>query len=105
MKILLNFLGIMIYFLGRFQGRKQKDKTFSITFWVKDNWVELLIILLVDISIMLLLITNDISIDAAQFVPSWLVKIGDIGIAWLVGFGLAALIYNIILKKITDTKI
>jgi hypothetical protein len=94
----------MIYFLGRFQGRKQKDKTFSIAFWVTDNWVELLIILLVDISIMLLLITNDISIDAAQFIPSWLVKIGDLGIAWLVGFGLSAIIYNIILKKIADAK-
>jgi purine-cytosine permease-like protein len=102
MKIVLNILGILIYFLNRYNNRRSKDKSFSINFWVKDNWPELLIVLLVDISIMLLLILNDISIDAAQFLPTWLVKIGDLGIAWLIGLGLASLIYSIFRKKVSD---
>jgi purine-cytosine permease-like protein len=102
MKIVLNILGILIYFLNRYNNRRSKDKSFSINFWVKDNWPELLIVLLVDISIMLLLILNDISIDAAQFLPTWLVKIGDLGIAWLIGLGLASLIYSIFRKKVSE---
>lgn len=102
MKIVLNILGILIYFLNRYNNRRSKDKSFSINFWVKDNWPELLIVLLVDVSIMLLLILNDISIDAAQFLPTWLVKIGDLGIAWLIGLGLASLIYSIFRKKVSD---
>lgn len=102
MKILLNILGILIYFLNRYNNRRSKDKSFSINFWVKDNWPELLIVILVDISIMLLLLLNDISIDAAQFLPTWLVKVGDLGISWLIGLGLASLIYSIFRKKVSS---
>lgn len=102
MKILLNFLGIMIYFLNRFTNRKRKDKSFSPLFWLKDNWSELTVILLVDASLMILLITNDISIELANFIPSWLVKPGDLTIAWVLGLGLSSLVYNIIRKRIRD---
>lgn len=102
MKILLNFLGVMIYFLNRYNNRHSKDKSFSVKFWVRDNWPELLIIILVDISVMLLLILNDISIDAAQFLPTWVVKVGDLGIAWLIGLGLSSLIYSVFRKKVND---
>ena len=99
MKIVLNLLGILIYFLNRFSNRRSKDKTFSISFWIKDNWPELLIVLLVDISVMLLLLTNDVTIDLAEFVPQWMVTPGDLTLAWLVGLGLASFGYTVIKKK------
>jgi len=102
MKILLNMLGICIYFLSRFNKRRSKEKNFSIKFWITDNWPELLTILLVDISVMILFVTNDISFDMASFVPDWLVNIGDLGVSWLIGLGLAYLVYNVIRKKLAE---
>jgi len=101
MNILMNILGVLIYFLNRFNNRRQKDKTFSLSFWINNNWVELLVILLVDISVMILLLTNDITLEMADFMPSMLGKIGDLTISWMIGLGLASLIYNTIKAKIT----
>jgi len=100
MKVLLNLLGILIYFLNRFAGRRQKDKSFSLVFWLKDNWPEFTVILLVDVSLMILLISNDISFDMASMLPEWVVKAGDLTAAWVLGLGLASFIYSLIRKKI-----
>ena len=98
-KIILNFLGVMIYFLSRFSARKNQGR-FNPKFWLKDNWEELTIIGLVDISIMILLLSNDISLTVTEFLPDWVASVGDLTIAWLLGLGLASVIYNIIQKKI-----
>ena len=103
MKIILNLLGILIYFLNRFINRRGKNKTFSITFWLKDNWPELLVVLLMDISLMILLLTNDVTIDLAGFIPDWMVAPGDLTLVWLVGLGLASLVYTFIKKKFKTT--
>ena len=100
MKVLLNLLGILIYFLNRFSGRRQKNKTFSLRFWLTDNWPEFTVILLVDISLMILLLSNDISFDMAAVLPDWVVKTGDLTVSWVLGLGMASLVYNIIRKKI-----
>ena len=99
MKILLNLLGVLIYFLNRFAGRRQKDKSFSIKFWMRDNWPEFTVILLVDISLMILFLSNDISFDMASMLPEWVVKAGDLTAAWILGLGLSSFIYNVIRKK------
>ena len=104
MKILMNILGILIYFVNRFANRRARDKSFSVVFWLKDNWPEFSVIMLVDISLLILLLTNDISIDAIQVVPPIVAQIGDLGVAWLLGLGLASAIYNVIRKKIRDVK-
>jgi hypothetical protein len=103
MKIILNLLGILIYFLNRYSKRRGKEKAFSLKFWITDNWTELTIVLLVDISVMILFITNDLSIDLAEIVPGWLVKPGDLTISWVLGLGLASLIYGLIRRKIIDS--
>lgn len=104
MKILMNILGILIYFLNRFANRRSKDKTFNITFWVRDNWPEFSVIFLVDISLLILFLSNDITIEALEVLPSILAKVGDLTIAWLLGLGLASAIYNVIRKKMKDVK-
>ena len=104
MKVLMNILGILIYFLNRFSNRRRQDKTFNIVFWLKDNWPEFTVIFLVDISILILFLSNDMSIDAIQALPPIVAQLGDLTIAWLLGLGLASAIYNVIRKKMKDVK-
>ena len=104
MKILLNVLGVLIYFLNRFANRRAKDKDFSVVFWLKDNWPEFSVIALVDASLMILLLTNDLTLDMATFLPEWLSNAGDLTLSWLIGLGLSSLIYNIIKKKMKEVK-
>ena len=100
----MNILGILIYFLNRYANRRKKDVSFSPIFWLKDNWPEFSVILLVDISLLILVLSNDITIEAIQVVPSVVAKVGDLTVAWLLGLGLASAIYNVIRKKIKDVK-
>jgi len=100
LKIILNLLGIIIFFLGKFLGRKNKTKATSIIFWLKDNLEECILIFLVDISIMILLLSKDVSFDMTGFIPSWLIEPGDLTAAWLIGLALANLVYKIIQKKV-----
>ena len=104
MKILLNVLGVLIYFLNRFANRRAKDKEFSLVFWLKDNWPEFCVIGLVDASLMILISTNEITFDMATFLPTWLSNAGDLTVSWAIGLGLASLFYNIFKNKIKDVK-
>lgn len=98
--ILLNVLGITIYFLTRYGSRAEKDKDFSLAFWWKDNWNELVTTVLFDAAVMILFLAGDIELNISQFIPEWLMKVGGLTIAFALGLGLAALIYEIFKKKI-----
>jgi hypothetical protein len=37
---ILNIIGMLIYFIQRYAGRRNKTK-FSFKFWLNDNWPEL----------------------------------------------------------------
>lgn len=104
MKIIMNMLGILIYFLNRFANRRAKDKTFNIVFWLKDNWPEFTVIALVDISLLILVLSNEISITAIEALPSIVAQAGDLTMAWLLGLGLASAIYNVIRNKMKALK-
>ena len=104
MKVIMNILGILIYFLNRFANRRAKDKTFSIVFWLKDNWPEFTVIALVDVSLLILVLSNDITITAIDTLPPIVAQAGDLTVAWLLGIGLASAIYNIIKKKMKTLK-
>ena len=104
MKIIMNMLGILIYFLNRFANRRAKDKTFNVVFWLKDNWPEFSVIMLVDISMLILFLSNDISIEAIDVMPPIVAKLGDLTVSWLLGLGLSSAIYNVIRKKIREVK-
>jgi hypothetical protein len=71
--LILNIIGILIYFINRFANRTKKTVGFSFTFWLKDNWPELSSTLLFDAALMILLLQKDtmINLDAliAEYVP------------------------------------
>ena len=100
MKIIMNILGILIYCLNRFANRRAKDKGFNLRFWINDNWPEFSVILLVDLSLLILFLSNDISISAIEVLPSIVAQLGDLTVAWLLGLGLSSAIYGVIRKKI-----
>lgn len=102
MKILLNFLGIVLYFLMRFQNRTDKTLEPDIKFWFKDNWVELTIITLFDVSLMLLLLKGGLVIDLNKYFPSLpdgVAFTGDLAICFLIGLVLASAVYELIKTK------
>lgn len=41
--VLLLFLGLLLNFLYALQKAKKDDKTFSVGFYIKDNWIAVLI--------------------------------------------------------------
>jgi hypothetical protein len=59
MAYILAILGIVINFLSKYNARTKKDN-FSVKFWIKDNWPELIQSLLFVIAIMIML-------DKAEF--------------------------------------
>jgi len=97
MKIIMNILGVFIYFLIRYENRKNK-MNFNVRFWIKDNWVEIALIGAFDVSLMILLISNDVSFEMAEFLPAFLQDAGDLTTAWLIGMVLSSACYNAIKK-------
>jgi len=59
MTYILSILGIIINFLSKYNARTKKEN-FSVKFWIKDNWPELVQSLLFVIAILLML-------DKAEF--------------------------------------
>lgn len=97
--IVTNIIGIFIYFLLRYDGRTDKSKPLSVKFWVKDNWVQLLTIALIDLAIMILLLSSDLTIDKISYVPDWFTSYGDATITLFVGMVMSHICY-VAVKKI-----
>ena len=98
--IILNIIGIAICFLTKYNNRRNQDKTFSLRFWINDNWPELIITLLFDAALVLLVMVGDIQLNVQEFLPEWVASVGGLTISFLLGLGLAAGIYEIIKTKI-----
>lgn len=95
MKILLNVIGILIFFINRFANRSKKTVAFSFKFWIRDNWEQSATILLFDIALMILLSKEGLNIDFTQlaFLPPWLQLIGDLAASFIIGLLGAWIIY------------
>ena len=52
----------------------------------------------------LLVMTGDMQLNVAQFLPEWAVRVGALTISFLLGLGLAAAIYEVFKKKVIYTK-
>lgn len=102
--LLFNLAGIAVCFLVKFKNRKDKKQVATLSYWGKDNWVELLIITIVDQSLLLLYLLGDIQINVTRFLPEWVTGIGTYTVSFLLGLGLSAFIYEIIKKKIKQQK-
>jgi len=101
MKLLLNFLGIVIYFLIRYGNRTDKTTTFSTTFWLNDNWPETVTTILFDVVLMLLFIAGGLKIELEKLfpsIPAGISFIGDLGIYFVIGLVLAHGAYELVKK-------
>ena len=95
MKIIFNVLGILIFFFIRLGGR---DKTipFSAKFWLKDNWEQLVAVVLFDIALMLLVIEGGLEFNfekIAPMLPDGVQLAGDSALCFLVGLVFAWGVY------------
>ena len=107
MKVLLNIIGILIYFINRNANRLSKTVGFSFKYWLADNWPEMATTILIDIALMILLFSpgTEISFDEMFSSLPFGVKVaGDLLMAFLLGLGLSHLFYSIFRKKIKDAK-
>ena len=92
MKILLNVglnvLGIAIFFLNRLAGRKNKATPVTAQYWLKDNWEQLLSVLLFDVALMVLVFQGGLQFNfekLAPMLPDGVQLAGDGALCFLVG--------------------
>jgi hypothetical protein len=105
--VIVNLLGIISFFLNRYDGRKDKVKEPSLKFWWNDNWAQLMNILVWDAILMTLLIFGGIKFDLTQIeaVPKWLAVLGDAGISAGIGLFGAYAGYMMLRRKSGDDKV
>jgi hypothetical protein len=106
---LLFFLGTLAYFLYIYINRSSKDKP-SLSFWISDNWPELLFTFLFDLAAILILLDPETQIDVTkiEWFPAWLILPVKLVGSFLLGYGGGYAIYNLLKRKVryeTDKKI
>jgi hypothetical protein len=107
MKILLNVLGVIIFFLLRFDGRADKTKETSLVFWAKDNWVECIVIALFDFALLILGLYGGLQIDFTKIfplLPDWVTIGGDMALSFAIGLFGGYAGYSLVLAKVKYTK-
>jgi hypothetical protein len=99
---ILNIIGMLIYFIQRYAGRRNKTK-FSFRFWLNDNWPELITSILFNVALMLLLMQPETNINIDDWlkenIPFQLQIATKPLFSLLLGIGLSALIYKMYRKK------
>jgi len=98
-------LGTLAYFLIRYSRRRNKLADFDFKYWIKDNWPELSVILILDIAVMI------IFMDAGTNITEWLTTFLPKGIAvsttlvaaLACGLGLGKGIYEVFRKKLKNS--
>ncbi|MEN6569048.1 MAG: hypothetical protein ABFC18_03445 [Rikenellaceae bacterium] len=105
-KIVLNILGIVTFFWVRFANRTDKTAQPNLKFWLKDNFEQLIGILLIDVAVILLVFANGLklSFDKIASLPEWVQLTGDSVIFYLTGLIFALLGYEAIKKVILEKK-
>lgn len=74
--LILNVIGILIYFIHRYTKRTKKTIGFSFKFWLKDNWPELVSTGLIDMALMILLLNKDTMVNIDQLITQYVPFIG-----------------------------
>lgn len=103
MNYLFNLLGIIIYFLLRYNGRTDQTTKLSVGYWFRDNWPEFLTILLFNVLLMGLFVIGGITIDLEKFLPSLpdgVSFVGDAAICAFIGLVLAHGVYELFKAKV-----
>ena len=96
MKIFLNALGILIFFFSRYEGRTNKTDPFSGKRWIKENWEQLVAILLVDIALMALVFIDGLKLSFEKLpnIPEWIQLAGDGAVCLLIGSAISFFAYE-----------
>ena len=103
MNYLFNLLGIIIYFLLRYNGRTDQTTKLSVGYWFRDNWLEFLTILLFNVLLMGLFVIGGVTIDLEKFLPSLpdgVSFVGDAAICAFIGLVLAHGVYELFKAKV-----
>ena len=102
MNWILNIIGMLIYFIQRYAGRRNKTK-FSFKFWLNDNWPELVTSILFNVALMLLLMQPETNINIDDWLKDNVPFALQIAIkplfSLLLGLGLSAFLYGMFKKK------
>ncbi len=104
MNWLLNFIGILIFFINRFFGKTDKATTFNWKYWLKDNWQEGSTTLLLNIAFMLMIhfAMDEASVTALLAkLPDWLTFLGIPGICFILGAGASWGVYELFKAKVS----
>ncbi len=98
----LFFLGTLAYFLIRYTNRRDKEPKFSFRFWVRDNWVQMAIALILDLAAMIILLDSGTNLTEwlRTFLPPGVVISAELVIALGCGLGLGAGAYETFKKKL-----
>ncbi len=106
MKITLNVLGMLIFFLVRLGGRKDKNTPLSGKIWLRENWEQLSAVVLIDVALMLLVFEGGLKFSfekIAPMLPDGVTLVGDSALCFLVGWLFAWGVY-VAYKKVVLEK-
>lgn len=108
--IIINIIGVLVFFLNRYSNRKVKDK-FNAWFWLEDNMIELAATLLINVAIMMILCLTEVEVNPSEFVTKYIpfdiIATGYAGkmlVSFLTGLVFASLAYGTI-KRIKKIKL
>ena len=103
---LLFFLGTLAYFLIRYANRTDKAPSFSFSFWIRDNWVQLAVALILDLAAMIILLDSgtNLTLWLKTFLPAGVAVSAELVIALGCGLGLGAGAYEVFKKKLKNVK-
>jgi len=95
-------LGTLAYFLNRYSNRTDKTIAPSFSFWMKDNWSQLLLAFIFDLAAMMLVMDAGTTVDVTNWLnqlPIGIVVPGKLLLAFGCGFGLGAGAYELLKKR------
>lgn len=101
--IFLNFLGVIFYFLQRLARRNNKKVKPTIEFWLKDNWIELVSVAIIDVILMIILLQPETSVGLdsliQKYVPFIALQVSvKPAMSALIGLLFAKFVYEIVKK-------
>lgn len=104
--VILNLMGIAIFFINRYAGRTRKTK-FKWAFWWSDNWQEFSTTMLLNAALMYIihLPTSAVNLDAFfSELPFGLSLAALPTMSLLLGIGVTSALYKFFLTKIKNIK-
>ena len=103
---ILFILGTLAYLMIRYSNRKNKTAAFSLLFWIKDNWAEIGLALIMDVIAMIILMDASTSVDVTNWLnqlPIGIVLSGKLFLSAGCGLGLGKGAYEFI-KRLKGKK-